>query len=179
MAKKKNVTVSVSSVTPDVGDKVIVISPTILDDGGKLSDLSATGTITKLAPAPGWDYEVTFDGILSLDGRENIKTRFYNDHQIVKLYQQPQHITKIEEFGVFEMMRRVAAAINEYNYVIDSIKNIESRIPRMRKPEDLLSCYQDLDKLYSKLPRIAEQINCYKSKVAFEIRSLLDEYPNK
>lgn len=179
MAKKKNVTVSVSSVAPDVGDKVIVISPTILDDGGKLSDLSATGTITKLDPAPGWDYEVTFDGILSLDGRENIKTRFYNDHQIVKLYQQPQHITKIDEFGVFEMMRRVSAAINEYNHIIDNIKNIESHIPRMRKPEDLLCCYQDLDKLYSKLPRIAEQINGYKSKVASEIRSLLDEYPKK
>ena len=73
--KKKTNPTPVIDMTPSLGDHVSVVAATIFDNAGNLSDVLATGVVTKTNPEPGWDYEVTFDGILSLDGRGDIKSR--------------------------------------------------------------------------------------------------------
>ena len=178
MARKKSAEVALS-IAPKLGDSVRVITPTIFDNARKLSDLLITGTVTKVNPEPGWDYEVTFNGTLSLDGRGDIKTRFYNIHQISKMANNKMQMEVPKEMGrgIYDVIMDTARAADYYNHIIRQINEIDKRIQNsLSNTNALIGLCYDRDCLMTKLPQALEQVNTSRAALAAELRALFAEH---
>ena len=172
--KKKSKTGTAIDMTLSIGNSVSVVSSTIFDHKGELSDLLATGTITKVNPEPGWDYEVTFDGVLSLEGRPPMQSRLYNKHQIVKAVKVSEVPTKIDN-GLYDALRDEVDAVRDYNYMVMQIKELCTRITKCTVADRLAELYAQRDNLLSSLPAAGAKIKRARRQLADAIRSLLGE----
>lgn len=176
-AKKKTKNKQSMDMTLSIGDRVSVVSATIFDSNGKLSDLLATGTITKVDPVPGWDYEVAFDGELSLDGRDKIKSRLYNRHQIIKAFDVSAKPVEMES-EIYNALRREDKAIHNYNHVVGCIDSIVKRMQSSNDPEYIrVLNHERLDSL-AEITALEQEIKDARKQIADVIRSLLAENPD-
>ena len=171
-ATKKSKTKKAVDMTLSIGDRVRVVSATIFDNRGNLSDLLATGTITKVNPMPGWDYEVTFNGELSLDGRDKIKSRLYNKHQISKAFKDLTAPDRMED-EISEAFYRVSDAIRRYNGAVGHIEDINNRMQRCRKPEDIADLHCDRLDYLERIPVLEQEVKDAKKHLAVTIRLLI------
>ena len=175
--KKKTKNTQSMDMTLSIGDRVSIVSATIFDNNGKLSDLLATGTITKVDPVPGWDYEVTFDGELSLDGRDKMKSRLYNRHQIIKAFDDSDHPVKMES-EIYNALRREDRAINNYNDVVGCINSAIRRMQSSTNPEYIAALNSDRLRYLAEIPKLEQEIKDARKEIADMIRSLLAENPD-
>lgn len=177
MATKKKKTSSATDLLPSLGDSVIVISATIFDNSETLSDLLATGVVTAVNPAAGWDYEVTFSGELSLKGREKIKSRLYNKHQIAKNTNMSS-IPNVMNSGIYEALNEESAAIYDYNQTIRCLKDLTSRIASEKRPERLADMIAQRERCVLALVDKEKRAKDARKRLAEEIRLLLVENPD-
>lgn len=173
--KKKTSPTPVIDMTPSLGDRVSVVSATIFDSSGKSSDLLATGTITKTDPLPGWDYEVTFDGELSLVGRDKIKSRLYNKHQIAKSC---GSIPAKIEYGVYHALTREYDAINKYNQVVNCAETICKRMQRAPTIELIIELNSEKLHFLDQLPELKQEVEDARKGLADAMRLLFFENPD-
>ena len=173
-AKKKTKNKQFTDMTLSIGDHVIVVTATIFDNSGKLSDLLATGTITKVDPTPGWDYEVTFDGELSLDGRDKIKSRLYNRHQIAKAFNNSAKPVEMES-EIYNALRREDKAIHDYNHAVGCIDAIFRRMQSSNIPEYIAELNCERLSYLAKIPKLEQEVKDARKQIAGAIRSLLAE----
>lgn len=177
MAKRKSQSKQSINMTLSVGDRVTIASATIFDSAGKSSDMLATGSITKVDPMSGWDYEVTFDQELSLDGREAIKSRLYNRHQLIKEFDSPIKFARgVSELG--SALRFEDQMIYDYNRAVSCFEDICDRMKKSKDPERIAELNLKRLEILTEISQLEQGIKDARKCLANVIRKLLAEYPD-
>ena len=171
--KKSKASGNIVDTAPVLGDSVTIVSATIFDNAGNLSDLLASGKISKINPEPGWDYEVTFDGVLSLDGREPMKSRLYNKHQIIK--DAKFSIPSKASTCLYEAINEEFSAVREYNYFVEDIRDVCKQIAGCTLPDKLQALYLRRNRLMKSISEKSDLVKKARAALAAVILQLLDE----
>ena len=177
MAKRKSQSKQSINMTLSVGDRVTIASATIFDSTGTSSDMLATGSITKVDPMSGWDYEVTFDQELSLGGREAIKSRLYNRHQLIKEFDSSIKFAR-EESELGSAIRFEDRMTYDYNCAVRYFEDICDRMKKSKDPERIAELNIKRLEVLTEISQLEQGIKDARKSLVNVIRKLLAECPD-